>query len=97
MNVVERVLDDELMRFLDRLAGSMPAGCLEAINEEKPAVRRRLDEADARVAAARQALLEDYGRWRRALEDIENLWALAAWRSTAAAEEPAEHAPSLAA
>ena len=61
MNVVERVLDDELMRFLDRLSASVPEGCLGAINGEKPAVRRRLDEADARVAAARQTLLEDYG------------------------------------
>lgn len=96
MNVVERMLDDELTRLMDRLAASVPEGCLEAINHEKPAVRQRLDEADARVAAARATLLEHYGRWLRALEDVENLWALAAWRS-ATAEESAEHAPSLAA
>jgi hypothetical protein len=40
--------------------------------------------------------MEGYGRWRRALEDLENLWALAAWRSTAA-EEPGEHPAPLAA
>lgn len=96
MNVMERVLDDELTRLMDRLAASVPEGCLEAMGREKPAARRRLDDADARVAAARATLLEDYGRWQRALEDVENLWALAAWQSTAA-EESAEHAPSLAA
>src|SRR5947199_232760 len=61
-----------------------------------PTVRARLDEAELSLAAVRAALIEGYGRWRRALEDVENLWALAAWRSTAA-EEPAEKAAALAA
>ena len=37
------------------------------------------------------------GHWRRALEDVENLWALAAWRRSAASEEPTEQATALAA
>ena len=44
---------------------------------------------------ARAVLLEDYGRWCRALEDVENLWAVAAYRSTA--EETVEPAGSIAA
>jgi len=44
---------------------------------------------------ARAALLEDYGRWRRTLDDLENLWALASW--TLAAEQPAEYATPRAA
>jgi hypothetical protein len=41
-------------------------------------------------------VLEDYGRWRRALEDAENLWALAVYHSTAA-EQTGEHTTALAA
>jgi hypothetical protein len=34
---------------------------------------------DQRLATLRGMLLETYGAWGRALEDIENLWALVAW------------------
>ena len=44
-------------------------------------MRARLDDADSELATARAAMVESYGRWRRALEDVENLWALAAWVS----------------
>ena len=50
---------------------------------------------DGSLSAA--SLLEDYGRWRRALEDVENLWAVAAWRRSAAPEEAGEQAAALAA
>ena len=96
MNAVERVLDRELADLLDRLAASVPEGSLEQIRASSPTLKARLDEAESGLAAVRAALLEGYGRWQRALEDVENLWALAAWRSTAA-EEPAEKAPALAA
>ena len=94
MNSVDRVLYEELTHLMDRLATSVPADTLNAGGH--PQLRARLDEADAQLAAARASLLEDYGRWRRALEDVENLWALAAWRS-AAAEETGEQAAALAA
>lgn len=96
MNSVERVLYQEITQLLDRLATSVPDGSLERFRAANPALRARLDDAEANLAAAREALLEGYGRWRRALEDVENIWALAAWRS-AAAEEPAEQTPPLAA
>ena len=96
MNPVERILYQELTQLLDRLATSVPDGSLERIRAANPALRARLDEAEANLAAARAALVEGYGRWRRALDDVENIWALAAWRS-AAAEEPAEQTPPLAA
>lgn len=94
MNPVERLLYDEVTRFMDRLATSVVPGA--TIPTTIPAMRARLDDADAELASARAAMLDSYGRWRRALEDVENLWALAAWRSTAA-EEPREHAAALAA
>ncbi|MBI1846271.1 MAG: hypothetical protein HYR86_04780 [Candidatus Rokubacteria bacterium] len=95
MNPLEQLLNDEVARLLDRLAGSVPGGCLEAMTDERPALRRRLDEVEAQMAALRASMLEGYGRWQRALEDVENLWAVGAWRSEA--EQPAEQAASLAA
>src|SRR2546426_2963555 len=96
MNPVERVLYRELTELLDRLAASVPEGSLEQIRASSPTLRARLDEAEANLARVRSALLDGYGRWRRALEDVENLWALAGWRSTVV-EEPAEKAGALAA
>jgi hypothetical protein len=94
MNPVERLLYDEVTHFMDRLATSVVPGA--AWPTQVPALRGRLDDADEELATARAAMLESYGRWRRALEDVENLWALAAWRSSAA-EEPREQAAALAA
>jgi hypothetical protein len=96
MNPLERTLYQELTQLLDRLSASVPEGSLDTIRAANPTLKARLDDADTNLAQARQSLLEAYGRWRRALEDIENLWALGAWRS-ATAEEPAEQTPALAA
>ena len=93
MNAVERILEGELMGLLDRLASSLPEGALAKVLVTTPALKLRLDEAEARLAEARGALLADYGRWCRALEDLENLWALANWRS--AAQEAIDQAPGL--
>lgn len=94
MNAVEQLLYDEVTHFMDRLATSVAPGAVAPT--ALPGVRARLDDAEAELAAARAAMVESYGRWRRALEDVENYWALAAWRSSAA-EEPREHAAALAA
>ena len=95
MNPVERVLHQELTGLLDRLATSVPEGGFENIRATSPTLKARLDDADAKLAAVRESLLDSYGRWRRALEDLENLWALGAWRS--AAEESTEQSAALAA
>ena len=95
MNAMERVLADDLARLIDRLAASIPEGALERICTTTPPLRARLDQLDATLAATRGSLVEAYEGWARALDDLENVWALAAWRS--AAEEPAEDAPRLAA
>jgi hypothetical protein len=94
-NPMEQVLNNDINRLLERLAGSVPGGCLEATAGRNPGLRRRLDEVEAQMATLRASILENYGRWRLAMEDVENLWALAAWKS--AGEEPAEQSPSLAA
>src|SRR2546430_10916363 len=95
MNPVERLLQQEVTYFVDRLASSVPPDGVTS-HVLTPAVRTRLDEAEAQLAQARASLMDGYGRWRRALEDVENLWAAAAWRSTAA-DEASERPPPLAA
>ena len=95
MNAVQRIVDTELVALLDRLAGSLPQGTIRSVVTGSPTLRARLDEADGRLAELRTTLLSEYGRWQRALEDVENLWALAAWRS--AAEEPVDKTATLAA
>jgi hypothetical protein len=95
MNAVEQVLSTEMADLLERLAASVPGGCLSAIGARQPTLKKRLDEMESQLTMARAALLDGYGRWRRALEDVENLWAVAAYRS--AAEEPVEPAGSIAA
>ena len=95
MNAVEQVLRADMNELLDRLASSVPGGCLTTISGTQPTLRKRLDEMEDRLTDARAILLDGYGRWRRALEDIESLWALGAYRS--AAEEPVEPARAIAA
>jgi len=95
MNPVEQVLSVEMNDLLDRLASSVPGGCLSVICTTQPTLRKRLDEMEAHLTDARAVLLDGYGRWRRALEDLENLWALGAYHS--AAEESVEPARAIAA
>lgn len=92
MNAVDRVLTDDVNRLLDRLAASVPGGCLDGATARHSTLRLRLDEAEAEASALRLELLEGYGRWQRALEHIENLWALAAWRSASSEELPQQAA-----
>lgn len=86
MNSVERVLTDELARLVDRLAASVPPGALEEITRSTPTLKARLTQAEGHLAEVRESLLEAYGRWRKALDDFENLWALVSWREAASAE-----------
>jgi len=95
MNPMERVLSDDLARLTDRLAASIPEGALGQIRTTTPTRRARLDEVETNLAATRAALVEAYGRWTQTLDDLENVWALAVWRS--ANEEPGERPQRLAA
>ena len=110
MNGLDAVLQDELERLMDRLAATVPTGSLEATSMANPTLRTRLDDLEVSLAVARASLLEDYGRWRRALDDLENVWALAVWARgrqeawnaaaasvSAATEQPAEYATARAA
>jgi hypothetical protein len=96
MNAVDGLLREEVGRLMDRLAATVPVGSLEATSGANPTLRARLDDMEVSLASARATLLADYGRWRGLLDDLENLWALAAWRS-AAPEEPSEYSAPRAA
>jgi hypothetical protein len=96
MNPIERLLHDEITRLMDRLATSVPDGGIDRMRVANPTLKVRLDEVDTALAGLRGALVAGYGQWRRALDDLENLWALAAWRS-AQSEEAAEKPTALAA
>ena len=96
MNAVEQVLSSEVADLLERLAESVPGGCLSGVGARQPALRKRLDEMESQLTMARTVLLEGYDQWRRALENVENLWALAAYRCSTA-EETVEPAGSIAA
>jgi hypothetical protein len=95
MNSMERVLADDLSLLIDRLAASVPEGSFERIRMTMPTLAARLGDMEARLAAARVALVEDYGRWTRTLDDLENLWALASLRSSV--DEPVAGVARLAA
>jgi hypothetical protein len=77
MNPLDRLLRDELNRLLDRIAASTRAGVAKVSARQLPDLRARLDEAEARLAARRQALLEQYKGWQEALDGCEDLWAVA--------------------
>lgn len=77
MDRLDQLLRNEMSRSLERIAGSCPEGTLAAISAEHPRLRRRLDEAEARLAGFRAELLERYAAWQAGLAELENLWALA--------------------
>ncbi len=80
MNPVDRLLRDEMNQLLDRIAATVPEGSLATATAAHPTLRARLDETETRLTAIRATLLESYGAWGKTLEDLENLWALAAWK-----------------
>ena len=95
MNAMERMLSDELTRLIDRLAGSIPEGSFERIRAVTPTLATRLVDLEARLATVQTSMVENSARWRQTLDDLENVWALAAWRS--ASEDSVDSSRRLAA
>ena len=77
MNSLDYLLRDELNRLVDRIAASTRAGVVRVSARQLPDLRVRLDEAEARLASKRQALLDQYVGWHEALDVCEDLWAVA--------------------
>ena len=70
------LLQDEINRLLDRLAGSLPDGTAATLGTEDPTLAARIDEEEARLTGLRAALLEGYRQWQDSLQALEDLWAL---------------------
>lgn len=77
MNTLERLLQDELKRLVDRIAAR--AG-QETAAGVKADLKGRIERCEDRLTAIRTELLEGYAAWTRALEECEDLWALAELR-----------------
>lgn len=80
MNTLERLLQDELNRLVDRIAARADADTIAGVTSE---LRARMERSEARLSGLRAALLDGYAEWARALEECEDLWALADLRRDA--------------
>jgi len=78
MNAMEQLLSDELHRLVDRIATNGREGLVIDCEERRPDLFAQLADAETRLSAARLSLLRGYAGWQVALEECEELWALAA-------------------
>ena len=85
MNALERLLQDELNRLVDRIAVGAGEDSAAALN---PDLKVRIERCEDRLTALRAALLDGYGEWIRTVEECEDLWAVAGLRKDGA-EAPA--------
>ena len=77
MNTLERLLQDELNRLVDRIAGRVGDDIVAGLKTD---LRARIEGAENRLTGLRAALLDDYAEWARAIEECEDLWAVAGLR-----------------
>jgi len=80
MKILDDLLQDDLNRLVDRIAGRTGDDAAAGL---KPDLKLRLDRAEARLTALRIALLDGYADWLRAVDECEDLWALAGLREDA--------------
>ncbi len=78
MNPLDRLLQDEMNRLLDRLAAAVPEGVVMGGGRERPEVRDLIEALEARLSTLRGSLLEGYRQWHAAIEEYEDLWMLSA-------------------
>ena len=77
MNGLEQILHDDLNHLIDCVAATTHVGTVADCAGEHPQLASRLRDAESRLSAARQSLLEDYAVWQGLLREIGDLWALA--------------------
>ena len=81
MNALERILQDDLNRLVDRLS-AVTGECAE----HRPSVQAQLDRVEEQLSIVRLDLLRSYAEWREALEECGDVWAVA----ELAADQPSE-------
>lgn len=74
MSHFERLLQDDLNRLIDRIAARAGEGTAAGLKSE---LRTHIERSEDRLTVLRAALLEGYAEWARAIEECEDLWALA--------------------
>lgn len=82
MNPLENLMAEDLARTVKAIAGVYGEGALAFITAHHPELRSRIEAIESRLAAQRAELLAQYEGWRRSLEELENLWALAGWEAS---------------
>ncbi len=77
MSHFERLLQDDLNRLVDRVAARAGDGTAAGLKSD---LKTRIERSEERLTALRGALLDGYAEWERAMEECEDLWALAGLR-----------------
>ena len=85
MNALERLLQDDLNRLIDRLAAATHEGLVAGCVEQRPDLLGELADSETRLTTARRSLLDAYDVWRGALDECSDVWALADLAATPAA------------
>ena len=75
MNHFERLLQDDLNRLVDRIAARAGDTAAAGLKSD---LGTRIEGSEDRLTMLRAALLDGYAEWARAIEECEDLWALAA-------------------
>ena len=77
MNTLERLLQDELNHLVDRIATRAGQETAAGIT---PDLKTRIERSEERLTGLRAALLDGYAEWVRAIDECDDLWALAELR-----------------
>ena len=91
-DAMNRLLQDEMNRLLDRLAAATPEGSAAALATEDPELARRLADQEACLTDLRASLLDGYRRWGECLQALEDLWALRVLKAEQPARQPQRRA-----
>ena len=84
MNALERLLQDDLNRLIDRLAAATHEGLVAGCGERRPDLLAELVDSETRLTTARRSLLDANDMWRGALDECSDVWALADLAATPA-------------
>jgi hypothetical protein len=97
MSPLERILQDDINRLLDRLAGTVPEGAVGRLAVIDPPLAERIAEVEDRLTLTRGSLLDGYRRWRDAIEECADLWALSSMKLAETGGDRGSHAEERAA
>ena len=91
-DAMDRLLQDEMNRLLDRLAAATPEGTAAALAREDPELASRLADEEVRLTELRASLLDGYRHWRECLQALEDLWALRVLKAEQPVRQPQRRA-----